>query len=361
MTSPIQSKQQRIFGLDLLRAIAIILVVALHGRTFLRETPIKGFPFVRLIDGVDLFFVLSGFLIGGILIKTMETKPNTVSTLVHFWKRRWFRTLPLYYLILIANVLVVKYGVINESIDQHSWTFWVFLQNFKEPTPGFFWESWSLAVEEWFYIMAPIALFVLHRALDTKRAFVITTLLMCLLPLAYRYHIYDATISYETWDLVYRKTVLSRLDSIGYGLLAAWIHRYYPLRWHHMRHLAFALGIGGLTVSYFYHPPYQSIYKQVVYFALIPVSTMALMPLLSSYVVGPRRWGPVVTHISKISYSMYLINLALVAEVIRDNFLPTDTLQAVATYLGYWCIVIGLSSVLYRYYEQPMTNLRDRM
>ncbi|MBK7389871.1 MAG: hypothetical protein IPI23_12630 [Bacteroidetes bacterium] len=66
------------------------------------------------------------------------------------------------------------------------------------------------------------------------------------------------------------------------------------------------------------------------------------------------------THISLISYSMYLINLALVAEVIRDNFPPADATSAWIAFGVYWVAVIGFSTLLYKYFEKPFTDLRDR-
>ena len=70
------------------------------------------FPWIPLINGVELFFVLSGFLIGGILIKTFQ-KDNSfgIKTISNFWIRRWFRTLPNYDLILILNIIVVYFGI----------------------------------------------------------------------------------------------------------------------------------------------------------------------------------------------------------------------------------------------------------
>ena len=58
---------QRIFGLDFLRTIAILIVMFFHGGILLDNTPLEGFPYIPLVDGVDIFFVLSGYLIGTIL------------------------------------------------------------------------------------------------------------------------------------------------------------------------------------------------------------------------------------------------------------------------------------------------------
>ncbi len=107
--SSILSEQQesRIFGLDILRSSAILLVLCSHGfDPFLAEY----FPKLRLLifmDGVDLFFVLSGFLIGLILIKQFEKNVDyTFLPIFNFWKRRWRRKLPNYYFILFLILFV---------------------------------------------------------------------------------------------------------------------------------------------------------------------------------------------------------------------------------------------------------------
>ena len=90
--------QGRVFGLDLMRALAIIFVVMSHGSML--EKANTDFPWIRLVNGVELFFVLSGFLIGGILIKNFQkTNSFGIKEIYNFWIRRWFRTLPNYYLV----------------------------------------------------------------------------------------------------------------------------------------------------------------------------------------------------------------------------------------------------------------------
>ena len=79
-------KSNRIFGLDVIRSISIFLVLLSH--TF----AIQIFEFGIL--GVEIFFVLSGFLIGQILIRNFDSGIS-LSKITDFWKRRWFRTLPL--------------------------------------------------------------------------------------------------------------------------------------------------------------------------------------------------------------------------------------------------------------------------
>jgi len=137
----------RIYGLDILRAAAIFFVVFLHGTLFFSpQTFMRIYPFI--LDGVVLFFVLSGFLIGGILIKTLEEKPATFKNLKSFWLKHWLRTLPGYFLVLILLCLL-------SFIFDPAFTFpetikyFFFLQNFSAPQPHFFGESLSLSIEEW--------------------------------------------------------------------------------------------------------------------------------------------------------------------------------------------------------------------
>jgi peptidoglycan/LPS O-acetylase OafA/YrhL len=352
---------QRIFGLDLFRAIAILLVVFSHGTLILRGTHLEGFPYWRMIDGVDFFFVLSGFLIGGILLRQInEENAFGWPALRRFWKRRWYRTLPNYYLILLLNYLFVRNGIISGDIAQFNWSFIVFCQNFVEPFHSFFWESWSLSIEEWFYIFAPLLLALSLPFLQPKFSFVTVVLVLILFPLCYRFVNYDPGIESFMWDLTFRKTVLMRLDSIGYGLLAAWFYYYYKDFWGALKWVSLLLGIGLIAFILIYYQAPNTLYKQTVYFSLSSISVMFLLPVFSLWEISPGYFNRGVTHISKISYSMYLINLALVAEVIKHNFPPAGKLDTLLKYGAYWVIVIVVSSLLYRYFEKPMTNLRDK-
>ncbi|HEX4886792.1 MAG TPA: acyltransferase [Luteibaculaceae bacterium] len=352
---------QRIFGLDLYRAIAIIWVVMSHGGFLLNTTPISGFPFFKTIDGVDLFFVLSGFLIGGILLRSLQPwKAFGWKAVLQFWKRRWFRTLPNYYLILLVNVVFVSTGIIREDITQFNWKFFFFLQNFSSPFFGFFWESWSLAVEEWFYIITPLVLSVLLRFLPAKQSFLAVSLLLMVFPLCYRISILDPQVDGFWYDSIFRKLVLTRLDSIAFGLAAAWIYFYYPEQWARYRGLAAAIGLVAMVFVVRYQPPIGSFYKQALYFSLTPLASVLLIPWAQGMTRASGWWARAITHISKISYSMYLINLALVAEVIRDHFMPTGAVDGMVLYAVYWLVVIGASTLLYRYFERPVMNLRDR-
>lgn len=356
----LETHPKRIFGLDLLRAIAIILVVLGHGKFILNDTFLAGFPYFNLIDGVDIFFVLSGFLIGGILLRDIsEKKQFKSSDLLRFWKRRWFRTLPNYYLILGANYLVVKHVLIKGDLEKFDFHFFTFTQNFNSPLYGFFWESWSLSVEEWFYLLTPILIFGLYRMFSIKISFLAVTIAMIFFSLLYRYRISGPNFDSFWWDVTFRKIVLCRLDSIGFGLLVAWIYFYYPKFWDKIKVPSFILGIALTLFLINYDQGVKSLYKQTIYFSILPFTVMLFLPLAEGFKKANGIVPIAIQHVSKISYSMYLINLALVAEVIKHNFQPSGGFDGIIKYLIYWVIVIVVSTLLFKYFEKPMMELRD--
>jgi peptidoglycan/LPS O-acetylase OafA/YrhL len=352
-----QNNHERVYGLDIFRAIAIMVVVLSHGSLYLNETPFSDFPYIKMIDGVDLFFVLSGFLIGNILLKEIN-KPQGfgLKSMALFWKRRWFRTLPLYYLILLLNYIVVKQGIILGDIKEFNINFIFFTQNFATPFYNFFWESWSLCVEEWFYIFTPLLLLLLLQFTSPKRAFLFVVLIMLIVPVIYRAIIYDAGMDKFWFDVTFRKVVLTRLDAIAYGLLAAWAFTYYTSYWNRFKYHALAFGVGSIFFILNFNSE-NAFYKQLILLSITPLAAMFLLPFAESIKTGRGVVAKAVTHISKISYAMYLINLALVAEIINLHFFPQGTTERILTYLAFWFIVIVASTILYRFYEKPIMNL----
>ena len=348
----------RNFGLDLFRALAIVLVVLSHGKFLLNGTVLENFPFVKMLDGVDLFFVLSGFLIGGILLKSSSEGLNW-RDVAHFWKRRWLRTLPNYYLILLLNFIFVSYGIISGDLNAFGWKFIVFLQNFSKPLIGFFWESWSLAVEEWFYIFTPLLLWLLLKKFKLKVSFLIVTLVLMLGPLLFRAYSFDATLDDFWFDVKVRKVVLMRLDAISFGLLLAWIYSFYKNLWDKWKNISLVLGVGIGLFLLNDSTPNSSYYRQVFYFSITPLAIALVLPWAEGIKSSWKRLVAAVTHISKVSYSMYLINLALVAQVFGLHYPVTGNADGIMKYLIYWGIVIGASSLLYYAVERPILKWRD--
>jgi peptidoglycan/LPS O-acetylase OafA/YrhL len=355
----------RVFGLDLMRALAIIFVVIGHG--IMLEKANTRFPWIPFINGVELFFVLSGFLIGGILLKIFQNGESFgLKTIGNFWVRRWLRTLPNYYLVLLLNVIVVYFGIIKEDFSQFNWKFLFFLQNFSQPFSGFFWESWSLSIEEWFYLTFPLILWLIYFLstyfkVRKKPVFLLAVFVFLLIPFLLR--VFKA--SHFQVDLFWLeakifKVVIYRVDSIALGLFAAFIKFWYPKIWFKSRNISF---ITGVVISYaiiFTHWIPNDYVTKVFLVFFQSIGCFLLLPKFDSMKTAPRFLTKIVTHISLISYSMYLLNLALVAEVIMANFPPSGKYSAWAAYIIYWLAVILFSTLLYKYYEKPIMDLRDK-
>ena len=111
-------KKERIFGLDVVRSLAILLVLITHsydGWNYLFPSE-RWWYFYTGVIGVELFFVLSGFLIGGILIRILSESNLCFNDILQFLKRRWYRTIPNYFLFVAINIVlgfVILYQAVN--------------------------------------------------------------------------------------------------------------------------------------------------------------------------------------------------------------------------------------------------------
>jgi peptidoglycan/LPS O-acetylase OafA/YrhL len=360
--------KNRIYGLDILRALAILFVIIAHGSVYLPEN-LQGISYFISFDGVTIFFVLSGFLIGGILIKLLEKNKPSIRTLFNFWIRRWFRTLPNYYLVLLLLLMVLPYifyGGMSNPFRKMEYL--LFLQNLNYPHPHLFDEAWSLCVEEWFYLLVPIIIFILvgFIKLSVKNAVFISAITVLITSMTFRYIKYlDIPInSFIDLDMNIRKQVFTRLDSNMYGLVGALISFYYKEVWKKYKNILFLIGIIILIVHrYIPFGGAYGIYMCVFSFSLMSLGVLLLLPLLSEYKKGSGIIYNIFTFISIISYSMYLLNYSIFNEygILGFNHcsLTGDTL-IFAKYFWYWFFIIMGSFLLYKFYEKPMMKIREK-
>lgn len=367
---------QRVYGLDILRAIAILLVVAGHSLNYAPSEyhgTLQIISNITFFDGVSIFFVLSGFLIGGILLKTLDREPATFKTLGTFWLRRWFRTLPNYYLVL---TLVVVLSFFRDGVYQSAGInkYYMFFQNFAWPHPHFFSEAWSLSVEEWFYVLIPAVLFLMagFGRMSPRYSILIVALSVIVTVAWFRYYRYlDNPVStLLEWDLHFRKQVITRLDSIMFGLLGAYAYHYCRDAWVTWRYHLLAAGIAlfGLQNLLFHLQDITvGLYYCVVSFGVTSLATLLFLPFLSQIKTGSGFLYQAVTGVSIISYSMYLLNLTPVqlylVEYARNNVY--SELQGPPlfwmNFLLFWGATIVCSLLLYKYFEKPCTELREKV
>lgn len=385
------STAKRVFGLDIMRAIAILIVVDAHATIALKEYYNGSFIHHLLPDGVELFFVLSGFLIGGILIRTYE-KEQTFDRklLINFWTRRWFRTLPNYYLVLsllIGSALVRAWRSGLHHALPAKWVllkYYLFLQNFSTRIPDFFPETWSLAIEEWSYISLPLVLWVMHTVWVNRwprQRIVLATILLVIVGTNLYRLITALQIPISAGELEYRGIVLTRLDAIAYGVLAAYIKQYFPAFWTNQQTrrrlliagllltatVAFSASI--FVLGYYYEAGLSSAYtffKRTFYFPCIGLSMMLIMPYMDGWKKPSGVWARagiarIITHISLISYSMYLLNLTPIMLNMVER-IPTTSVESGWLKIGlFWVLVLVASTVLYAFFEKPVTDLREKL
>lgn len=355
-----RSEGQRIFGLDLMRAAAIVLVVGVHAGDLL-DAHWPNNTFFSGIDGVDVFFVLSGYLIGSILLRYLHnTAVPWHERLFDFWRRRWLRTLPNYYLFLVINILLLHWGYARGLLNVNALAYFAMLQNLIVPLDLFFWESWSLAVEEWFYVLFPVLLilltFLFRKA--SERVFLLAILLFLIMPLVLRFQAAQGIHDMPTADLYIRRMVLTRLDTIGYGLLAALLHRSWQRSWSGWRIPAFALGLVLLILGANLHDASNLYWVMTGHHVLMAIALALLLPLLSTWSASPR-WATPVVIVSKVSYAWYLVHMPL--RYFWQRLMEgQNESMTIGLYIAYWVVGIALSYLVFRFWERPWMDLRER-
>lgn len=356
----------RVFGLDVLRMLAIMFVVFSHSASILPTSVYSFFEFFYF-DGVCIFFVLSGFLIGSIIIKSVEKNGFSRSELFNFWIRRWFRTLPNYYLfVLILAVLSKLY--INGFPLRAIIPFLFFCQNLFHTSDSFFGESWSLSVEEWFYLSIPLLLFMCVNLFKFgfKKSLLIISVFLLLFSTFLRYYMYSNGHLQGMID--YRRVVVMRIDNLMYGVIGAYISFYYQNFWIRHRYKFFITGMLLLLMwkicSYIY-PNIESFYYSNIFYPLFCTAVLCLLPLMSQYSLKKYNViAIVITYISLISYSLYLIHYSLIKKLMIDHifssFFAGDSLGSyILKNTFYWMASLLGALLLYKYFEIPTMKLRD--
>jgi peptidoglycan/LPS O-acetylase OafA/YrhL len=380
------------FALDLLdnrfpalhgmRVIAILTVIAYHVTwIFGAEQGIELDPdfftqSLTIFFGMDLFFVLSGFLIGSILLRSVAT--SGVQHIGRFYLRRVFRTFPSYYLVL--TFLVLAFGLTAHQRQHLVWEY-VYGTNFLPLDRGqtvMFW-GWSLALEEQFYLLVPFLFLLLQLFRRVEVRLVVLTSLW-LTALVVRLAIYYGGEPWNDMDLygaVYFRTH-TRFDPLVAGILIAIVHQ----RWgkdiavwlkapFHRALLALpALGcFWFLLRSALTLPEHAQIIRMflwgtmtsVMYFGIVPLALYtdgAIVRFLSA---------PFFRRLATLGYGVYLVHIPIIdhlmvpagkaAQAAHWSMLYVWPLALVSTFLLSVAVAYGLHVLV----EKPSLRLRDRI
>lgn len=340
-------QSKRVFGLDFARALAIILVLLSH---FFKNFDVLGF------FGVELFFALSGYLLGQIMWRIFG-KDTSPAVVFNFWQRRWFRTIPNYFLFLFLMIpfhIYIKKDVIEWSVIRE---YFYFGQNLLKVSSGFFGISWSLCVEEWFYLLFPIPIF-LFRKLGFKNinSFCFTILLFYVSSFIIKNYLLTTGIH----NL--RMVALGRLDSITSGVLVAIIKiNFNEKKINFLALSGVVLFVSSLCLMLISKKDPS---ENSVLLFLLPMSFSFVLPKIEQLKFPENKFDFVrsaITDLSLWSYSIYLSHIPIVFTLyyLTDGLTTSLFMKLSVKVLGLMLTIL-VSKWLFIYFETPLTNKRPK-
>lgn len=312
-------------------------------------------------SGVDLFFVLSGFLIGGILLDHRGAD-NFFRV---FYVRRVCRIFPLYFLVLGLYIAVAASGLLAGPSFQWLmqdplplWSYATFTQNIvmalrQDYGPGWLGVTWSLAIEEQFYLVLPLLVWLLPR-----RALAVALLLGILAAPALNYFSpgFHGFIN-APW----------RADALLSGAMLALLVRHEPFaaaareRRYLLRALLLALSLGALllTVKPADFGALKFFWLACLYSTLLLTVYLGTEPWLG-------RWlsSRVLVWFGQLSFAIYLLHqvmAGLVHGCIGNDQPKIATLADAGFTLVALALTLGLAALSYRYFEQPLVRAGHRL
>jgi peptidoglycan/LPS O-acetylase OafA/YrhL len=358
------SRPQRNLSLDLLRALAVLLVLGRHAPSPPESATGLAAGFLQVWKcggwiGVDLFFVLSGFLIAGLLFK--DYQKNGRISLRTFYFRRGLKIYPAFWVYLAATTL----GFIASGRVLHSRMFLADFFFFQNYVSGMIDHTWSLAVEEHFYILLPLLLIAMvSRSPGASDSFttlprlylVVASVLLLARLLTAMTAEFDCHVHLFPTHLRIDSLLLGVVLGHGYHFHRSWFERHaaawrYPL-----------LGLGVLLLSPAFLWDLHT--TPWIYTAGLTLFSLGSAALLASFLFLPLPRGPLVRGLAALgacSYSIYLWHMPvwyggtkLVSLVTgREATYPT----ALLVYLiGSVVVGVGMTWLV----EKPVLWLRDR-
>ncbi len=360
---------QKFYGLDHLRAFAIIFVFLFHYFILSGGEP-EWLPDFAAFGwtGVDLFFVLSGFLIASQLFS--QLKLGGSFSLKQFFIKRTFRILPTFLFTLGLYFFFSSFPE-KQSLPP-LWKFLTFTQNISLNLQDFgaFSHAWSLCVEEHFYLLFPVILFLLEKTKFLKNSYWLLILLFLLGFIIRIYSFYNLYLPKSEeengWMYWYRYIyypTYNRLDGLLVGVSIAAIYQFLPHIWNKIAKYGnqfIILGLFILTGAYFLCENQQSFNASIFGFSLIAIGYGCMVVGAISSTTFLYKWNSkITTFIAKLSYAIYLTHKG----VIHMTHLVLQEVKLDANVLLLICIVtcVGFAYLINLIIERPFMKLRNRI
>ena len=290
-TKTILSKDRNV-PVDIFRALAIISVVLYHFNGLL--------PYGYL--GVELFFVISGLLVSGILIKNLEQGKSI--NYFRFILQRGFKIWPSYYTLFIAGGILAWILYRNFSPDQiiPLWDIKRYLFFYQNYVPGaWHWSFdhiWSLCVEEHFYILLPILFIVVQRFFNQRKFLFFFVSLVILAGILLKIPGYYLTHSHDTTAMTQY-----RIDALGWGVMLNLLITYYPERLKKYALILFTAGVLILITTLVADQTFGEAYHKILFPSLIPI---AFFLMISGAYFVKISGLKLIRYIAYYSYNLYL-------------------------------------------------------
>jgi peptidoglycan/LPS O-acetylase OafA/YrhL len=348
-------------GLDLLRALAIIVVVIYHAGIFGFALPNHWHRFGWV--GVDLFFVLSGYLIGGQLLAPLERGRNI--NFPRFFMRRALRILPAYFVILAIYFSLPSVREFPEISPL--WKFLISVQNIGLHGGTAFSHAWSLAIEDQFYLALPLVLLVVGR---WKRAGVIVPCVVVLGGIALRAFLAwrnpgDTGVSDRGFQLWIYYPTWTRLDPLVFGVVLAAIEKFRSNWWERLMDSARWLwlpGLAAIVYGLYLGENDLTIATCIWQFPLIALGMAAFLVCGVSPRLPFRRIEvPGAAFFASIAYSVYLSHKLIIHAAIRFCSNHNIALTSVSAILLVELLIYAAGLILFLSIERPFLQLRHRL
>jgi peptidoglycan/LPS O-acetylase OafA/YrhL len=360
----------RNIGLDIARATCILGIFIAHTNNYAGAYT-TAFNILGSLSYLmqELFFALSGFLVGNQIIKFIN-KSKSHHGLLHFYKNRWIRTVPFYLIFLLINFII--FHTIYQHVDLllfkktsfSLFNYLTFTQNLNVPHPTFFPEIWPLPTEEWSFLFLPIPIVLLsvlfNKTLNTKNLLTLLFIEIIIVTLNRVYYIIQSDPELD-WEL--RKIVVYRLDALLYGFVIRIFSANYS---HILNKNKFRLLIIGMVLSFgfYFSKPYLPIllYKSL-FFTVIPIGMSLTLPYFyfGNFNKLSQWLKSILTHFSLTSYAVLLSHLYLIQFGMLCIYVPLNLNEALAFTIVYLAIVISFSTLFFNYIERPILLRRKKI
>lgn len=365
------SDKNRLNGLDTLRAIAIIIVLIYHYKVVVSPENLFGFISSVGWTGVDLFFVLSGYLIGNQILSAFSKRQDF--SLKLFYIRRFLRTLPNYYFVLALYFIFPV--ALGGTATAPFWSFLTFTQNLGLGPGETFTHSWSLCIEEQFYVIFPIIALLIassRRSIGLAWTAIVGAMVLAMFLRGFNWYAHgEESISARSFMEHIYYSSFTRFDELLPGVAIALLKNFHPTLYAALLrrgNLLLLAGLASVGLMFYVFQNYEYIRGfgrtfQVVTFGYSFLAISFAILVLAA--LSPDCWLnririPGATQIALWSYAIYLIHKPLF-QVLKTPLteygidihggLGVTIIMAVSIFCGW---------ALYFFVETPFMKLRDR-